>query len=88
MIKNKIFILEDHPIMLKALSDWFAKTGRWELTGAASTLAAAKELLPGVSADIVLLDIQLEDGWGLDIIPFIQKEWEGRSQQPPPEEVA
>ncbi len=40
--------------------------------GTASTLAGAKELLSGVQADIALLDIQLEDGWGLDVIPWLK----------------
>jgi len=70
----KIIIIEDHPVMRKGLADYFAGTGRWQVMGTASTLAEAKELASRVYADIFLLDIQLEDGWGLDIIPCLAKE--------------
>jgi DNA-binding NarL/FixJ family response regulator len=69
----KIIIVEYHPIMRKGLADYFAGTGRWQVMGTASTLAEAKELASRATADIFLLDIQLEDGWGLDIIPLVQK---------------
>jgi len=73
--KTGIAIIEDHPIMREGLAAWFAGSGRWLVTGTASSLVGAKELLTRASAqtDIVLLDIQLEDGWGLDIIPWYTK---------------
>jgi DNA-binding NarL/FixJ family response regulator len=70
----KIIIIEDHPIMREGLANYFNGTNRWQVTGTASTFAEAKELVDRVSADIFLLDIQLEDGWGLDIIPYITKQ--------------
>ena len=71
--KNSIAIIEDHPIMREGLAAWFTATGRWRVTGKASSLQKARELLsnPGFQADVLLLDIQLEDGWGIDIIPWI-----------------
>ncbi|GBU28172.1 DNA-binding response regulator [Treponema sp. R8-4-B8] len=68
--KPRIVIVEDHPVMREGLASYFNGTGRWHVMGTASTLAGAKELLSGVQADIALLDIQLEDGWGLDVIPW------------------
>jgi len=70
--KKRIAIIEDHPIMLDGLVAYFEKTGRWRVTGTASTLSQAKTLLQGLMADIILLDIQLEDGWSLDIVPWFQ----------------
>jgi DNA-binding NarL/FixJ family response regulator len=69
----RIVIIEDHPVMRKGLASYFGGTGRWQVMGTASSLAEARELLRHVQADIALLDIQLEDGWGLDIIPFVEK---------------
>ena len=60
--------------MRKGLADWFTGTGRWQVMGTASALAGARDLLNHTSADVVLLDIQLEDGWGLDIIPWLAKQ--------------
>jgi DNA-binding NarL/FixJ family response regulator len=74
ILNPRIIIIEDHPVMRKGLADYFAGTGRWQVAGTASTLAEAKELASRVCADIFLLDIQLEDGWGLDIIPLFTKE--------------
>jgi len=72
--KKNLVIIEDHPIMRQGLAVWFEKTGRWNVTGTASNLTDAKEILNKVLADILLLDIQLEDGWGLDIIPWLVKQ--------------
>ena len=69
-----IIIIGDHPIMLEGLAAFFVKTGRWNVKGTAASLEEAKKLLAVTHADIVLIDIQLEDGWGLDIIPWYEKE--------------
>jgi NarL family two-component system response regulator LiaR len=69
---HSIIIIEDHPLMREGLSAYFAATGRWEVKGTAATLACAKELVTRIETDMVLIDIQLEDGWGLDIIPFLK----------------
>ena len=70
--KFRIAIVEDHPVMREGLARWFADTGRWQVSGTAASLEGAKELLAaeGFQTDILLLDIQLEDGWGLDIISW------------------
>ena len=57
-------------IIYKGLAAYFADTGRWQVMGTAPSIETAKELLTRAEADVVLLDIQLEDGWGLDIIPW------------------
>jgi len=77
---NSIFILEDHPIMLKGLASWFVGTGRWQVLGIASNLEDAKALLADtpVLPDIILLDIQIKTGQamessGLDLMPWLRK---------------
>jgi DNA-binding NarL/FixJ family response regulator len=71
----KIVIVEDHPVMREGLASWFSRTGRWEVAGTAASVAEAKKLLTQVRADVALIDIQLEDGWGLDIIPWLKNEY-------------
>jgi len=71
-----IMIVEDHPVMREGLSNYFTGTGRWQVTGKASCLDDAKEILPCLrcnQTNVLLLDIQLEDGWGLDLIPMLDK---------------
>jgi NarL family two-component system response regulator LiaR len=75
-INNSIVIVEDHPVMLRGLAQWFSATGRWQVLGTASSLVTAKEVLDGISPDVLLLDIKLPDGWGLDIIPWYKQHTE------------
>jgi two-component system response regulator NreC len=70
--KPSIVIIEDHPVMRNGLTVYFASMEDWTVSGTASSLEEARKLFsaPQFEADIVLLDIQLPDGWGFDIIPF------------------
>lgn len=79
---NSIFILEDHPVMLKGLASWFVGTGRWQVLGIAPNLEDAKSLLAEVPPlpDIILLDIQLKSGesvdsCGFDLIPWLRERY-------------
>ena len=72
--EKTIIIIEDHPVMREGLAAWFTATGRWQVIGKASSITGAKELLADKRADIVLLDIQLEDGWGLDLLPWLSQQ--------------
>jgi NarL family two-component system response regulator LiaR len=64
--------------MRKGLADYFEGTGRWRVLGSASDIEEAKTFFAPASAenfvDILLLDIQLETGWGLDIISWLHRE--------------
>jgi DNA-binding NarL/FixJ family response regulator len=78
--KKNIVIVEDHPVMRKGLAAWFAETGRWKVLGTAASLDEAEALFcPALTElavekpDIVLLDIQLEGAWGLDLIPCLRE---------------
>jgi NarL family two-component system response regulator LiaR len=79
MTNHSIVIIEDEPVMRKALAAWFAGTGRWLVYGAAATLEAARDLLsgPAKESDIVLLDIRLDTEWGLDLIPWLKSRAKG-----------
>jgi DNA-binding NarL/FixJ family response regulator len=70
-------IVEDHPLMRKGLAGFFAGSGRWVVLGTAGNLEDAKALLSvpeTARADILLLDIHLENAWGLDIIPWLKRQ--------------
>jgi NarL family two-component system response regulator LiaR len=79
--KTSMAIIEDHPVMRNGLAAYFRNTGQWDVCGTASTVAEAKELLDVLFPEILLLDLQLEDGWGLDIIPWIVKQPELNRQE-------
>jgi len=80
-----IIIIEDHPVMRGGLVSYFTGTRRWKVLGAVSNIEDAKTLLSSpysrhktsalpTAADLLLIDIQLENGWGLDIIPWLKEQ--------------
>jgi len=79
---KSVFLIEDHPIVRDSLASYLEETGRWRVTGSASSLEQAKEYLTKNTADIILLDIQLNDELGLNIIPWLKQQHENDSQLP------
>ena len=72
-----IFIMEDHPIVSDSLSSFFNETGKWNVLRTSSTLGEAKEKIPILkekNIDVLLMDILLPDGWGLDIVPWLKNQ--------------
>jgi len=85
-----IIIIEDHPVMRGGLVSYFTGTRRWNVSGAVSNIEEAKTLFSSLygeprprgsqAADLLLIDIQLESEWGLDIIPWLKENY--RRQMP------
>ncbi len=67
----RVLIVDDHAALAGALA--FTIDGYPDLhcVGTAGTLAAARTLIPEVRPDVVLLDVLLPDGNGIDAIPSI-----------------
>jgi len=80
--KPGIIIIEDHSIVRDGLINYFHKTGRFKIAGTAGNLDDAKKLLSGTKADIIILDIQLKDGLGLSLIPWLKQEKEKNASFP------
>ena len=90
-----IIIIEDHPVMRGGLVSYFTGTRRWNVLGAVSNIEDAKILLSSpyskqyassqkqdIAADLLLIDIQLENGWGIDIIPWLKEQTSLISKMP------
>jgi len=73
---ENIIIIEDHSIMRNGLLDYFEKKDRFKIAGAADSIKDAKELISRASCDIIILDLQLKDGLGLALIPYIREMYE------------
>ena len=66
----RVFVLDDHAALTMGLSFFFAQQSDLEVAGSAATLAEARRhLAQGLQADVALVDLQLADGSGLDLIP-------------------
>ncbi|MCL2809542.1 MAG: response regulator transcription factor [Treponema sp.] len=70
--KPSILIIEDHPIVRDGLAARFENTDNFKVSGKLSNLDEAKKFLSKEMSDILLLDIELEDGLGLHIIPWLK----------------
>lgn len=73
MKKTTIALVEDHKMLRQMLVKMFADHTRYEVTGESDTLDGAIEMIRLKRPDIVLLDIHLAQGSGLDAVPHIRK---------------
>lgn len=63
----RILLADDHPMIRAAIDVLLRDTG-YEVVGMAGTGEAALELLEQIQPDILLLDIQMPGGSGLDVL--------------------
>ncbi|MDD2197890.1 MAG: response regulator transcription factor [Bacteroidales bacterium] len=68
---SKILIVDDHPLIAKSLASIITESGVGELVAIASTAKECLNLVATKHIDLVLLDINLPDGNGLDICKLI-----------------
>ncbi|MEJ2708436.1 MAG: response regulator transcription factor [Anaerolineales bacterium] len=67
-----VAIIEDHQVLVDALRLLILKEDDFSFVGAAETLAAGRELAKHTRPDVLLLDVNLPDGSGLDIIEEVK----------------
>lgn len=65
---TRIFIVDDHPMVIDGLLGYLEDVSSYEVVGTASGGAAALEQLGEVSADIVLTDIQMPHMDGIELV--------------------
>lgn len=65
----RLFCIEDVPVFRTLLEHLFAAEPDLQLAGCAATLAAARPALAACRPDVVLLDRELPDGDGLQLLP-------------------
>ncbi|GHU84850.1 DNA-binding response regulator [Spirochaetia bacterium] len=89
---HSIVLIDDHPMIRRALGAYLEGTGGFTVLGEASSLEEAHSLFTGLRStelpDLVLLDIGLGDAIGLDLIPWLQNRsnpalGQGTEKKPP-----
>ena len=73
MKKFSVVIVEDHKLLRELLIDLFEKNEKYNVIGQTAGCKEAMDLIAVLIPDIVLLDLNLPDGSGLEIIPLICK---------------
>jgi DNA-binding NarL/FixJ family response regulator len=66
----RVLLVEDHAPIREAIASEFEPHPDFEVVGQAASLAEAREMLR--SADVVILDLGLPDGSGVELLPEIR----------------
>lgn len=75
MEKINIIICDDHPLILEGLQRMLKEKSNMEILATVNNLTALWQTLSESEADILLLDINLPDGSGLDACAEIKKQY-------------
>ena len=68
-----VIIADDHRIATDGLTKIINENADTQVLGVASTLVELTELLPNLRPDVLLLDVALPDGDGIDAIPRLRQ---------------
>jgi two-component system nitrate/nitrite response regulator NarL len=69
---TRVLLVDDHPMIAAALEMLLRETD-YELLGRARTVAEANKQISSLKPDLVLLDVNLPDGTGLDVLRKISR---------------
>jgi DNA-binding NarL/FixJ family response regulator len=64
---TRVFVLDDHDVVRRGLKELLEDSGDIEVVGEASTVAAARSGIPLAEPDVVVLDVRLPDGSGVQV---------------------
>jgi len=67
----KVALIEDHQVLIDALALIFSTEGDYEFVGAERTMEGGLNLVMDTTPDVLLLDVRLPDGDGLELVPVI-----------------
>ena len=67
-MKSKIYILDDHPIVIEGLKKLIDSQEDMQVIGSAEDANTALQQISKLKPDIVILDITLKDRSGVDLI--------------------
>jgi DNA-binding NarL/FixJ family response regulator len=71
------FILDDHYMVVEGIRSLLANERDIELIGSASTIASCRAFLKNKIPDIILMDINLPDGNGIDMCKEVKQDYPG-----------
>lgn len=67
-LPTRVLVIDDHPFFREGLVTWIQRQPQLDCCGEAETLVDARRALGELKPDLVLLDLQLRDGDGLDLL--------------------
>lgn len=69
---SSVYIVDDHPLYCDGLTALISRESGLNPCGVAHTASKAREEIPSLRPDLVLLDLGLSDGSGLDLIQYFR----------------
>lgn len=72
-MKNRVFVIEDHPLMRRSLVEALDREPDLVVCGQAEDAQEAFAAIVSLQPDIVLTDIQLKSSSGLDLIKALRE---------------
>lgn len=71
---TRLFLLDDHEIVRRGLSELLNSVEDFEVVGEAGTVAEALHRIPATTPDVAILDGRLPDGSGIEVCRVIREE--------------
>lgn len=75
MIKKKVLIVDDHIVVSEGLAMLLKKSRDYEVCGSAKSAYEGLEQVGKLQPDVVLVDLSLENSFGLDLIKDIKQHY-------------
>lgn len=63
----RVFLVDDHEVVRRGVAELLDREPDIEVVGEAHSAAGARRRIPVVAPDVVLLDVRLPDGTGIDV---------------------
>jgi DNA-binding NarL/FixJ family response regulator len=70
----KILLVDDHDLVRQGLVHTFERSGGFEIVGQAGTVAQSLSMWSALRPDVVVTDLQLPDGTGLDVVAAVRRD--------------
>jgi DNA-binding NarL/FixJ family response regulator len=74
--KHKVLIIDDHPVFCLGMSELINKEADLTVCGSIESIKKACRTIAGLRPDLIIVDISLKDGNGLNLVQHIKKEYE------------
>ena len=70
---HRVTIIDDHELIRQGLARAFERQPDFELVGSAGTLADGLRLVAELKPDVIVTDVRLPDGTGLDLVKKVRE---------------
>jgi DNA-binding NarL/FixJ family response regulator len=70
---TRILIVDDHPLVRQGLIGLISTQPDFEVCGEASGIAEARELVDAIKPEVVIVDLTLKDGNGIELIKALKE---------------